>query len=105
MYYIYMLRCRDNSIYTGITTDIDRRFKEHLERKWSKSKYTAVHEVVKMEAVWETEDKKSASKLEYHIKKLTKTQKEELIKYNHMKKLLSSKLDVDLYSRKEVVKV
>lgn len=30
MYYIYMLRCKDNSIYTGITTDISRRMKEPL---------------------------------------------------------------------------
>ena len=30
MYYIYMLRCKDDSIYTGITTDLDRRMKEHF---------------------------------------------------------------------------
>lgn len=33
MYYIYMLRCKDNSIYTGITTDIARRMKEHLTKR------------------------------------------------------------------------
>ena len=32
MYYTYMLRCEDNSIYTGITTDVKRRMKEHFER-------------------------------------------------------------------------
>ena len=32
MYYIYMLRCMDNSIYTGITTNINRRMEEHLVR-------------------------------------------------------------------------
>ncbi len=33
MYYTYMLRCQDNSIYTGITTDLERRMKEHFSRK------------------------------------------------------------------------
>lgn len=32
MYYIYMLRCEDNSIYTGITVDLERRMKEHFEK-------------------------------------------------------------------------
>ena len=30
MYYIYMLRCKDNSIYTGITTDLQRRIEENI---------------------------------------------------------------------------
>ena len=32
MYYVYMLRCKDNSLYTGITTDIRRRYQEHLNQ-------------------------------------------------------------------------
>lgn len=32
MYYIYMLRCKDNSIYTGITTDLQRRIEEHITK-------------------------------------------------------------------------
>jgi putative endonuclease len=32
MYYTYMLRCKDNSIYTGITTDIERRMEEHRRK-------------------------------------------------------------------------
>ena len=32
MYYIYMLRCADNSIYTGITTDLKRRIEEHITK-------------------------------------------------------------------------
>ena len=55
MYYIYMLRCKDNSIYTGITVDIDRRMKEHFERDKKCAKYTLRHQAQKLEAVWETE--------------------------------------------------
>ncbi len=103
MYYIYMLRCTDNSIYTGITTDIDRRFKEHKEKQRSKSKYTAVHEVIKIEALWETKEKNNACKLEYHIKKLTKLQKENIINSNNIGKYLGDKLDINLFDRKKVV--
>ena len=33
MYYIYMLRCKDESIYTGITTDLQRRMQEHFSKE------------------------------------------------------------------------
>ncbi|MBE5821835.1 MAG: GIY-YIG nuclease family protein [Clostridiales bacterium] len=80
MYYVYMLRCEDNSIYTGITTDINRRFEEHLSKEEKCAKYTLTHNVKKIENVWETENRILASKLEYRIKKLKKEQKESLLK-------------------------
>ena len=79
MYYTYMIRCKDNSIYTGITTDIKRRWEEHCSKEEKCAKYTKTHSVSKIEAVWETETRVLASKLEFRIKSLTKKQKEELI--------------------------
>ena len=79
MYYVYMLRCMDNSIYTGITVNIDRRMEEHFSKNEKCAKYTFTHSAKKLEAVWECENKSLASKLEYAIKKLTKQKKEELI--------------------------
>lgn len=79
MYYIYMLRCVDNSIYTGITTNINRRLKEHLGTMKG-AKYTSVHKPLQFEKVWSTSTRSLASKLEYRIKKLSKSEKEELIK-------------------------
>jgi putative endonuclease len=38
-WYIYMIRCRDGSLYTGITTDVDRRFAEHREGGNAGAKY------------------------------------------------------------------
>ena len=100
MYYIYMLRCEDNSIYTGITTNIERRMEEHLERSSKCAKYTRTHVAKKMESVWETENKALASKLEYRIKELTKKQKEELIKESKkLDKYLGSKIEVKLYKK------
>ena len=84
-YFVYMLRCKDNSIYTGITTDVERRFAEHKSPKKG-AKYTTSHTPVSVEAVFETNSRSEASKLEAHIKSLTKSQKEELIKKN-LKKL------------------
>ena len=79
MYYTYMLRCKDNSIYTGITTDIKRRIQEHINKTEKCAKYTSSHDVIKLEIAWQTENRSDASKLEYQIKHLTKRQKEDLI--------------------------
>ncbi len=79
MYYIYMIRCKDNSIYTGITTDLQRRMEEHKSKSKKCAKYTLKHDFLKLEKYWETETRKQASKLEYHIKSLTKLKKEQII--------------------------
>jgi putative endonuclease len=79
-YYVYILRCEDNSLYTGITTDVERRFSEHLGKNGKGAKYTKVHKPVKIEKVFSCCDRAEASKLEYKIKKMTKEQKENLIK-------------------------
>ena len=97
MYYTYMLRCEDNSIYTGIASDIDRRIKEHFEKDKKCAKYTKRHLAKKLEAVWESEDRISASKLEYYIKKLRKQQKEEIIKLHLLPSNWFEKIDVEKY--------
>lgn len=78
-FYVYMLRCEDNSIYTGFTTDIKRRWEEHKKRS-KKAKYTLSHPVKSLDALFFTNDKKTALKLEYYIKRLSKDKKEEIIK-------------------------
>lgn len=97
MYYTYMLRCEDNSIYTGITVDIKRRFKEHIEKDKKCAKYTATHQVTKLEIVWESENKSLASKLEFYIKKLTKSDKEKLIIDKKLENFLSDKIETEKY--------
>mgnify|MGYP003322243924 CR=1 FL=1 len=44
-HYAYMLRCKDNSIYTGITTDLERRFEEHSKKTVKCAKYALNHDV------------------------------------------------------------
>ena len=100
MYYTYMIRCKGNTLYTGITTDIDRRFSEHSEKDEKGAKYTKSHEVVKVEAVWESTNRSQASKLEFALKKLTKQQKEVLISDNsNFNIFLAKKLECDVYKR------
>ena len=80
MYYVYMLRCEDNTLYTGISSDWKRRLAEHMEQGRRCAKYTRSHKVVSLEALWQTEDKASALKAERKIKQLSKENKEKIIK-------------------------
>ena len=79
MYYVYMLRCGDGSLYTGITTDPVRRLAEHQGQGGRGAKYTAARRAVRMEAIWTAEDRSAASRLERNIKLLAKREKEALI--------------------------
>lgn len=97
MYYVYMLRCTNSSIYTGITTNLERRMKEHFSKDKKCAKYTLTHTADKLECAWETEDRVLASKLEYHIKKLVKGKKEELILNKNLDSVLEGKIDSDKY--------
>ena len=99
-----MLRCEDNSIYTGITSDIKRRMEEHFSQNKKCAKYTLTHQAQKLECVWKSENRILASKLEFHIKKnLTKKEKEALIKNNDLlDSLLGEKIETSQY---EAIKV
>ena len=61
MYYIYMLRCEDNTIYTGITKNLEKRMEEHFEQDEKCAKYTKSHKAQKLEAVWKADDRPLAS--------------------------------------------
>ncbi len=74
-----MLETQRGTIYTGITTDVQRRYKEHLEglhKKGAKgAKYTNANKPVKLLYKKEYETKSEALKEEYRIKQLTRGQK------------------------------
>lgn len=76
-WFVYILLCNDNSLYTGITTDLNRRVKEHrsgLGAKYTKSK--GVKDLIKY---FEGPDRSWASKTEAKIKKLSKDKKWKLV--------------------------
>ena len=77
-YYVYIVRCSDNSLYTGITTDINRRIREHNETKKG-ANYTKSRRPVSLVYSALIGDRSSAQKEEYRIKKLSKIKKQELV--------------------------
>lgn len=100
MYYTYILRCMDNSLYTGMTKDLTRRLRRTLLSVGDKcAKYTLRHKPEKLEMAWESENRVLASKLEFHIKKnLSKQEKEELIRNpKKLRELLEGKIDASEY--------
>ena len=73
MYYVYILECEDGSLYTGITTDVDRRFKEHKEGIGSS--YTRARGAKKILYTEECADRSFASRREAEIKSWNKGEK------------------------------
>lgn len=77
MNYTYILKCKDGTLYTGWTNNIDKRLKDHNDGKGAK--YTKVRRPVELVYYEEFESKEEAMKREYAIKQLTRKQKEELV--------------------------
>ena len=78
-WFLYILRCADGSLYTGITTDIVRRVDEHNSTALG-AKYTRGRRPVSLVYQAQFESRALASKEEYAIKRLTRRQKEDLLK-------------------------
>jgi len=78
-WFVYMLRCSDNSLYTGVTTDVKRRLKEHNEEK-AGAKYTRVRRPVSLVYEEAVESRSAACQREYQLKQLKKSDKESFIK-------------------------
>ena len=74
------MECFDGTLYTGITTDINRRLNQHNSGKGAK--YTSIRRPVKLMSVSEVGDRSDASKEEYRIKQLTRKEKFEYILKN-----------------------
>ena len=78
MYYVYIIQCGDKTLYTGITTDLARRFKEHQQGKGGA--YTRAKKVVKLVYSERCKDRSVASKREAQIKSRRREAKLDLIK-------------------------
>ena len=88
MYYLYFLRCSDNSLYCGQTKDLQRRIKEHNGDD-SKSKYTRARRPVKLVYFEKYRTLSKALKRELQVKRWSKSKKEALVQGN---KVLLKKL-------------
>lgn len=81
-YYFYILRCSDNSLYCGQTSDLEKRVKQHNTDKHKSAKYLRGRLPVKLVYFEEFPTLQQAMKREIQIKKWKKTKKENLIKNN-----------------------
>lgn len=75
-WFLYLIECEGGSIYTGITVDVDKRYAAHLSGMGAR--YTRSHPPRQMLAVFEYEDRSSASRAEYEMKQLSASQKRTL---------------------------
>lgn len=78
MYYVYIIECVDGSLYTGITTDVTRRFSEHKNKLGGH--YTASHPVKKVIHTEKARTRSKALKREAQIKRLRKAEKLALVR-------------------------
>ncbi len=78
-WYVYLLKCSDNSLYTGITTDLKRRLSEHNNDNRKAAKYTRARRPVKMVYFELCESRSDAGIREYEIRKSNRQKKLELI--------------------------
>ncbi len=86
MWHVYILKCSDNTYYTGITTDVKRRIIEHnSSTKWAK--YTSWRRPVQLMYTSDFNNKSEASKEECRIKKINKLGKERLMNTSHLNPL------------------
>ena len=77
--YLYIIECEDGSLYTGIAKDVVQRLRQHYHHLTGCAKYTLSHQMKDIRTVWKTEEKVTACRLEYWIKRLTRKQKLNLI--------------------------
>jgi len=75
-WFVYLIECRDGSLYTGIAMDVDRRYAAHVAGKGAR--YTRSRPPLRLLARFEYPDRAAASRAEYEIKQLTPARKRAL---------------------------
>ncbi|HSV96744.1 MAG TPA: GIY-YIG nuclease family protein [Spirochaetota bacterium] len=95
-YYVYMLDCENGALYTGYTTDIDRRIREHRGGS-RRAKFTAGFRPVRVAACWRLSGTRSdALRVEAFIKAMSRAEKEALVaKPGELCALVANGLNVD----------
>ena len=79
MWSIYMIRCGDRSLYTGISNNVPKRFAVHQSGSSQAAKYTRTRHPLKLVFIAEIGNKSAASRAEHYVKKLPKRTKERLV--------------------------
>ncbi|MEL6776115.1 MAG: GIY-YIG nuclease family protein [Cyanobacteria bacterium J06597_16] len=92
-WFVYLIRTRHNTLYTGITTDVSQRLAQHLQGKQG-AKYLRAKSPLSVVYQVEMGSRSLASKVEYRIKRLTKRTKEQIVANRLDRQALLAKLDI-----------
>ncbi len=84
-WYVYIVRCSDQSFYTGITNDVERRIDEHNNSDLLGARYTRTRCPVNLVYQESLDSRSEATRREYKIKGLSRTEKEALVKKMQIK--------------------
>jgi len=85
-WFVYIVRCADNTLYTGIAKDVERRILEHNSDDISGAKYTKARRPVALVYQEACDSRSAASKREYEIRQLSREHKNNLISREKLKK-------------------
>lgn len=78
IWFIYILKCSDQTLYTGVTTDLQRRVEEHNSSKQG-ARYTAARRPVRLVYHENVASRSAAQQREHQIKSLSRKEKQQLI--------------------------
>jgi putative endonuclease len=78
-WYMYVVECADETLYTGITTDVSRRVHEHNHTKQG-ARYTRARRPVELVGVWSYSNRSEAASSEYAFKDLDRSEKVEMLR-------------------------
>ncbi len=82
-WFVYIIRCADDSLYTGITKDVERRIEEHNNDDTLGAKYTKARRPVVLVYQEACESRSVVTKREYDIKQLSRKEKVQLLSQNN----------------------
>jgi putative endonuclease len=83
-WYVYMVRCRDGSLYTGVATDVNRRLSEHRQALTRAARYVKGRGPLTLVLRHKAGSRSLALRVEHEIKKLTRPQKEALVEFQEL---------------------
>jgi putative endonuclease len=92
-WYVYLLECRDGSIYTGIAIDVERRYAQHVAG--TGARYTRSHPPSRLLARFAYPDRATASRAEYLIKRLGPARKRALCSAGALPEDIAAQLRLD----------
>lgn len=94
-----MLKCIDESLYTGSARDVSKRIKEHFSGGVRCAKYTKSHPPKEVVAIWKCGEKSDAIKIEYRIKTMTRKEKNRFCETGEIPDKIKTKLEGICFSR------